>query len=77
MNHFKDIIIEENLYKENLEEDDEIYQVTPWGILWSILDDYNIDTSHIKGKVGSHIIEDFMESMKNAGYIKEYNYNEE
>ena len=51
------------------EENDEKYVLTPWGCLYGVLLDYGIDVSHIKGRVGEHIVEDFMEAMEKAGYI--------
>ena len=50
-------------------EDNEEYMLTEWGCLSSVLDDYGIDTSHIKGKVGKHIVEDFMDAMVKAGFV--------
>ena len=50
---------------------EETYVLTPWGILSATLDDYGIDTSHIRGRVGNHIVEDFMANMVKAGHIAE------
>jgi len=56
--------------KEEDEEDEEVkYVITPWGCLVSVLLGYGIDVSHFKGRVGEHIVEDFMEAMEKAGYI--------
>lgn len=56
--------------KEEDEEDEEVkYVITPWGCLVSVLFDYGIDVSHFKGRVGEHIVEDFMEAMERAGYV--------
>ena len=55
--------------EEDEEENDEKYVLTPWGCLYGVLLDYGIDVSHIKGRVGEHIVEDFMEAMEKAGYI--------
>lgn len=58
------------LNPETINEENEMYTLAPWGCLSIILNDYNIDISHIKGKVGIHIVEDFMELMEKMGYIK-------
>ena len=50
-------------------DDDVQFVLTEWGILTEILSDYGIDVWHIPGRVGQHIVEDFMECMVNAGYI--------
>lgn len=50
-------------------DDDARFVLTEWGILAGIMSDYGIDVWHIPGRVGQHIIEDFMEGMVNAGYI--------
>lgn len=60
----------EKLYTEHNIEDDEIYTLSEWGCLYGILDDYGIDVSHIPGRVGKHIVEDFMELMTKAGYVE-------
>lgn len=51
------------------ESEEESYVITPWGCLYCTLLDYGIDLSHIKGRVGEHIVEDFMEAMEKAGYV--------
>lgn len=63
----------EELYMEdtiNNINDDEEYVLTLWGCLYLTLLDYGIDASHIPGKVGEHIVEDFMEMMEKAGYVR-------
>lgn len=50
-------------------KDDDVFGFTEWGCLYSVLSDYGIDVSHIPGKVGSHIVEDFMELMEESGYV--------
>lgn len=49
--------------------DEECYTLTEWGCLYCILTDYRIDVSGISGKVGQHIVEDFMDLMCKCGYI--------
>ena len=50
-------------------KDDDVFVLTEWGCLYSVLSDYDIDVSHIPGKVGKHIVEDFMELMETSGYV--------
>ncbi len=58
------------------EEDDEAhYTLTPWGCLSTILNDYGIDFSHIHGRCGEHIVEDFMDLMVKCGYVIEKSVN--
>lgn len=56
-------------YEDVFDEDEERYVLTPWGCLYCVLNDYNIDTNHITGKMGEHIVNDFMEVMETAGYL--------
>ena len=57
-------------FDENVEfNDDDVFGFTEWGCLYSVLSDYGIDVSHIPGRVGKHIVEDFMEMMVEAGYV--------
>lgn len=51
------------------DNEDENYVLSPWGCLYAVLLDYNIDLSYVKGRVGEHIVEDFMDAMVNCGYI--------
>ena len=51
------------------EEDDEKYMLTPWGCLCGVLIDYGINVSYISGRVGEHIVDDFMDSMVKCGYV--------
>ena len=51
-------------------EKEEQYVLTEWGCLSSTLEEYGIDVSHISARVGAHIVEDFMDSLCKAGYIK-------
>lgn len=53
----------------------ETYRITEWGCLYLCLTDYGIDVSKIPGRVGKHIVEDFMDSMCKAGYISVANEN--
>lgn len=52
--------------KKNAEES---YVISEWGCLCTTLEEYGIDVSHITGRVGMHIVEDFMDAMCNAGYL--------
>lgn len=50
-------------------DDDMQFVLTPWGCLASVLEDYGIDISRVKSKIGGHIVDDFMELMERAGYV--------
>lgn len=52
------------------DSDEQKYTLTPWGCLSAVLDDYGIDVSHISGRTGTHIVEDFMEDMARCGYVE-------
>ena len=52
-----------------MKDTEEKYMITEWGCLSSTLHDYGIDVSHISGRVGEHIVEDFMDAMCDAGYV--------
>jgi len=56
-------------YEDVLDDEDEVYALTPWGCLESTLLEYGIDVSHVSGRVGGHIVEDFMDSMIRSGYV--------
>lgn len=51
-------------------EKEEQYVLTEWGCLSSTLEEYGIDVSHITARVGAHMVEDFMDSLCKAGYVK-------
>lgn len=55
---------------DNVNDKNEEYVLTEWACLYLTLLDYGIDASHIPGKVGEHIVEDFMEMMEKAGYVR-------
>lgn len=50
-------------------EDEEKYTFTPWGCLCAVLTDYGFDVDRVSGKVGEHIVEDFMDLMEVCGYV--------
>ena len=52
------------------EKDNEFYTLTPWACLLLTLRDYGIDVGQVSGKVGAHIVEDFMELMIKQGNIQ-------
>lgn len=55
---------------DDLDEDgDEKYVLTPWGCLCVVMDDYNIDYSHLTPMMGKHMVEDFMDAMERAGHV--------
>lgn len=51
-------------------DEDKIYVATPWGLLYSVLTEYGISAGHISGRIGTHIVDDFMEAMMNSGYVQ-------
>lgn len=53
----------------NKTEGKERYVLSEWACLFLTLKDYGIDTDHISGKVGQHIVDDFMELMAKFGYV--------
>ena len=55
--------------EEWFEDDGLLYVLSEWGCLSSVLTDYGIDVSRVTGKIGEHIVEDFMELMCKCGYI--------
>lgn len=63
--------VEKEITKDDKDDDDEIYRISPWGCLLITLRDYGVDVSHISGKVGGHIVEDFMDLMIKARYVAE------
>lgn len=77
MSMSEDDIINWTISEDDITDDDDVkYVLSPWGCLSVVLNDYGIDISRISGKVGSHIVEDFMELMEKAGYILECDDNE-
>lgn len=77
MSMSEDDIINWTISEDDITDDDDVkYVLSPWGCLSVVLEDYGIDISRISGKVGSHIVEDFMELMEKAGYILECDDNE-
>lgn len=77
MSMSEDDIINWTISEDDITDDDDVkYVLSPWGCLSVVLEDYGIDISRISGKVGSHIVEDFMELMEKAGYILECDNNE-
>ena len=54
---------------EEIYDEDVKFVLTEWGCLSSVLTDYGVDISRVTGKIGEHIVEDFMELMVKCGYI--------
>lgn len=50
-------------------EEDETYSLTPWGCLYSVLQDYGINLG-VSGRVGAQIVEDFMDLMVKQDYVR-------
>ena len=55
---------------EEIYDDDVKFVLTEWGCLSSVLVDYGVDVSRVTGKIGEHIVEDFLELMCKCGYIR-------
>ena len=67
MSMSEDDIINWTISEDDITDDDDVkYVLSPWGCLSVVLKDYGIDTSRISGKVGSHIVEDFLELNEKA-----------
>ena len=54
----------------NEEDENAEYTFTPWGCLSFILEEYGVDITGITGKIGVHLVEDFMELMEKCGHVK-------
>lgn len=77
MSMSEDDIINWTISEDDITDDDDVkYVLSPWGCLSVVLEDYGINISRISGKVGSHIVEDFMELMEKSGYILKDDSNE-
>jgi len=57
--------------------DNERFILSEWGCLYSILNDYGIDVSNISGRIGQHIVDDFMELMAEMGYVEKIGGNDD
>ena len=58
-----------NDIKDMKDVSDETYSLTPWGCLYSVLQDYGISLG-VSGRVGAQIVEDFMSLMVKQGNIR-------
>ena len=77
MSMSEDDIINWTISEDDIADDDDVkYVLSPWGCLSVVLEDYGIDISRISGKVGSHIVEDFLELLEKAGHILKCDDNE-
>lgn len=56
-----------------MDENGDMWSLSPWAILMTVLEDYGIDTSDITLKIGEHLVEDFMEGMECHGYVRHQN----
>ena len=57
------------MQKNEVFDDDAKFILSEWGCLSSVLTDYGVDISRVTGKIGEHIVEDFLELMCECGYI--------
>lgn len=67
---------EEKTEEQMLEDDEEKYVLTPWGCLYMVLTDYGVDVKNIPGRIGVHIVEDFMDEMVRAGHLAKMEDND-
>lgn len=56
-------------------KDEDRYALTPMGCLYAVLLDYVgpdhlLDIRKIQGRVGEHIVDDFMDAMVRFGHVK-------
>ncbi len=52
-----------------MNENEEVYKLTPWGCMSIVLEDYGIPCDHITGTIGNHLVEDFMDMMVKQGHV--------
>lgn len=52
-----------------MNEDEEVYRLTPWGCMSLVLEDYGIPCDHITVTIGNHLVDDFMDKMVKHGYV--------
>ena len=50
--------------------EEEVYTLTTWGCLQCILEDYGVDTSHITGAIGMHLMDDLFDLLAKCGYLE-------
>lgn len=62
---YNDTLISENTTDENIR-----YELTPWGCLFCVLEDYGFDAQKLSSTVGNHMVSDFLEMLCKIGYIK-------
>lgn len=51
-------------------KDDEVYTLTPWGIMYVVLMNYGFDPKRLTRHMGEHLVDDFMEGMVRGGYVR-------
>lgn len=67
--------------KTMAKKSEEKYRLTPMGCLYAVLLDYVgpdhlLDIRKIQGRVGEHIVEDFMDALVKTGYLERVNDEE-
>ena len=53
----------------DLVSEEEVYVLTPYGVLLSVMSDYGIDISHITPRMAEHLFGDLMEALCKQGYV--------
>lgn len=55
--------------EQEVPDEEEVYVLTPYGVLLAVMDDYNINIDHLTPKMAEHLFEDFMEVLMKQGYV--------
>ena len=50
--------------------DEEVYCLTPYSVLLSVMGNYGIDVSHITPRIAEHLFDDFMDTLCKQGYVE-------
>ena len=55
---------------KHADQNDEVYCLTSYGVLLSVMRDYGIDVCHITPKMAEHLFDDFMDALCKQGYAE-------
>jgi len=58
-------------------EDEEMYQLTPYGVLYLTLNQYGFDTSKLTSTIGNHMLEDLVKGLMKIEYLPEMEFKDE
>lgn len=57
--------------EDKIKEDEEVYRLTPWGCLYAILMDYNVEgVEKVSARMGEHMVQDFINLLIAQGYLE-------